>query len=318
MQALIRETGAYRLLKTEGEKADFSHAYLLVYEDGRNLRLALKEFAKLLFRCDEDTPAKRRIASLIDNECFVDCVFYPSEGKKLLVEDAERLIEESTLAPVEGDKKVFILSDFAEAMPQVQNKLLKSLEEPPKGVVFLLGTTSAFPVLSTVASRTKKLEIFPFTAEQTVGALERLTGGRYELNALSLCAITAGGNVGDALSMLEGGYYSTLLDNAFDLALCDPSRLPELVKKVGETPYKKELIGCLRLVFRDGLLVKIRTGKPLLIGEKERLQRLASGYSERALLYAQEAFSEAEKQIKFNAVFWQCIELAMAKIITKR
>lgn len=75
------------------------------------------------------------------------------------MEDAERILEESALKPVEGNKKLFVAGDFAEATTQAQNKLLKLLEEPPEGVYFLLGATVSFSVLPTILSRTEKLEI---------------------------------------------------------------------------------------------------------------------------------------------------------------
>ena len=168
MIELLQNTQAYRLLKRECAGNQNSHAYLLLFDDGRNLRSALKEFAKVLFSVsdieewDEEATEKQRIAKLIDEESFSDCLFYPNEGKKLAVEDAENIREESLLSPIEGDKKVFVLGDFADANVQTQNKLLKLLEEPPKGVIFLLGATTVFPVLPTVLSRTKRLEILPF------------------------------------------------------------------------------------------------------------------------------------------------------------
>ncbi len=318
MQTLLQNTGAYRLLKKERESTGFSHAYLLVFEDVKHLRSALKTFAKLLFECEkEDTPQKKRISNLIDTESFSDCLFYPAEGKKLMVEDAEKILEESTLAPVEGEKKVFLLSDFAEANVQMQNKLLKLLEEPPKGVIFLLGTSSAFPVLPTVLSRTKKLEIFPFSAEEITRCLIRIYGEQYDRETLSLCAAACGGNLGDACNLLEGGHQKTLTENAFSLALSPSFKLPTVAKQVGETVYKKELLNLLRLIFRDALLLKtpsVQKEKLLLPSERTQTEEVASFYTRGALLYAQEALSKAEKQVKFNAIFSQCIEICIANI----
>lgn len=323
MQTLLQTTQAHKIVKTESRENQLSHAYLLLFEDGRNLRFALRQFAKILFRCDgdaysEDGENKRRIAKLIDEENFSDCLFYPAEGKKLTVEDAESIREESTLAPIEGDLKVFVLGDFADANTQTQNKLLKLLEEPPKNVVFLLGATTSFSVLTTVLSRTKKLEILPFPLEDVTDCLERIYGDKYDRATLSMCAATSGGVVGSAQSMLEGGHFKTILDQAYSLALTREERLPALVKQIGETKHQKELLSTLRLVFRDGLLLKTQDKKAdrnlLLRAEKERSLSVANNYTTRALLYAQQALSDAEKQVKFNATFPQCIEICMAKI----
>lgn len=323
MQTLLQSTQAYRIVKTESRENRLSHAYLLLFDDGRNLRFALRQFAKLLFRCDgelysEDQENKRRIAKLIDAENYADCLFFPAEGKKLTVEDAEKIREESSLCPIEGNIKVFVIGDFSEANVQTQNKLLKLLEEPPKNVVFLLGATSSFSVLTTVLSRTKKLEILSFPLDEVTDCLERTYGEKYDRALLAMCAATSGGNVGSAQSLLEGGRFKNLLDDAYALALTGLDKLPALVKQIGETKQPKELLSALRLIFRDGLLLKTqgnRAEKNLLLkAEKERTLSVANAYTERALLYAQEALSDAEKQVKFNAVFPQCIEICIAKI----
>ena len=323
MIELLQNTQAYRLLKRECEGGANSHAYLLLFDDGRNLRTALKEFAKVLFSAysdgwDEPTEEQKRVAKLIDEESFSDCLFYPAEGKKLAVEDAENIREESLLSPIEGDKKVFILGDFAEANTQTQNKLLKLLEEPPKGVVFLLGATTVFPVLPTVLSRTKKLEVLPFAIGDVENALHRIYGNKYDAATLELCAAASGGVLGEAQNILEGGNYKSLVENAFNLCLFDDSKIPLAVRTVGETKHKKELLSMLRLIFRDALLVKMDNKAcqkaVLLKSEKEKMEKVAEKYTISALLYAQEALSSAELQVQFNAVFPQCIEVCIANI----
>ena len=326
MIELLQNTQAYRLLKRECDGDACSHAYLLLFDDGRNLRSALKEFAKILFSAVEDgweelDKDKQRIAKLIDEESYADCLFYPADGKKLAVEDAEKIREESLLSPIEGERKVFVLGDFAEANTQTQNKLLKLLEEPPKGVVFLLGATTAFPVLPTVLSRTKKLEILPFAIPEIQNALYRIYGDKHDHGTLELCAAASGGVLGEAQNILESGYYKTLVENAFNLCLFDDSKLPLAVRTIGETKHKKELLSLLRLIFRDALLVKTANAackKALLLkAEKDKIEKVAEKYTISALLYAQEALSSAELQVQFNAVFPQCIEICIANIREK-
>ncbi len=316
MKELLQNTRAYRLLTTEYAENRLSHAYLLLLEDTRNLRFALKTFAKILFDGEE---YNERITRLIDTESFSDCLFFPQSGKKLTVEDAEKIKEECTLKPLEGDKKVFVLGDFSEANVQTQNKLLKLLEEPPQGVYFLLGATSVYPLLSTVLSRTKRLDIPPFGVEEIAACLNRFYGEKYENDSLVLCSAAANGNVGKAQAMLEGGYYKTLLSDAFLLCLASDSALPVVVKQIGESKHAKELLSSLRLIFRDALLIKTgqKTTNLLLKTEKENLKKVANRYTLSALFYAQEALGKAEKELAFNAVFPQCIELCMAKIQSK-
>ena len=316
MEGLFKTTQAYRLIEEECVRGYCSHAYLLLCDDGKNLRKILKIFAKLFFTEGD----KERIGKLIDAENFADCLFYPRENKKLTVEDAESIREESMLSPVEGRRKLFVLSDFAEANPQTQNKLLKLLEEPPEGVHFLLGATSAFPVLPTVRSRTKKVEILPFQVEETVACMRRMYQDRYDTDTLTLCSAASGGVLGEAQSMLEGGYYRTLLGQAFGLVLAEAHHVPQAVQAVGETKRKKELLALLRIIFRDATLLKmggVYAKKVFLSAEKDRLIDVASKYTKSQLLYAQEVISDAEQEIQFNAIFGQCLEVCLAKINKK-
>ncbi len=303
-------------MKKEGEIDGFSHAYLLTMDDARHLPIALKTFAKLFFHCDDPKTNKtRRIAELIDEDSFSDCVRFPAADKKLTVEDAERILEESALSPVEGDCKVFLLADFAEANVQTQNKLLKLLEEPPKGVIFLLGATSVFPVLPTVLSRTKKLEIPSFSMEEVTSCLERLYRGEYDRGALALAAAASGGNVGTARGLLEGGKQRALLDSAYSLLLSPVFKLPAVTKEVGETAHKRELLNVLRLLLRDALQIKTGGSSLLLPSEKVQTAEVANAFQIGGLVYAQEALSEAEKEVKFNAIFSQCLEVCLIKIL---
>ncbi|MBR4942698.1 MAG: hypothetical protein IKZ28_01590, partial [Clostridia bacterium] len=259
MQTLLKTTQAYRLLKREYEDGKFSHAYLLLCNDARNLRTALKTFAKLFLRCaDANTPDEQRLQKRIDEDNFSDCLSFPSDNKKLTVDDAEKILEESTLHATEGDVKVFLLADFAEANVQTQNKLLKVLEEPPQGSIFLLGATTAFPVLPTVLSRVKKLEIQPFSPEQITECLARCYPDKTK-EQLSLFAAASNGSVGEAQNLVEGGYYKTLVQQAFSLVLATPQKLPQLIKEIGETKRQKELLSLLQLIFRDALLLKMQS-----------------------------------------------------------
>ncbi len=319
MQTLIRNTQAYRLLKAQAQKNRLSHAYLLLLDDKRNLRAALKTFAKILFSCDQpQTENERRISERIDKETFSDCLCFPAPDKKFVVEDAERLTEECMLRPVEGDIKVFLIADFAEANAASQNKLLKLLEEPPEGVVFLLGATTAFPVLSTVLSRVAKLEISPFDEGDIAAALGRMYENTpYTEGDFALCAAASGGSVGEAQNTLEGGDYRALVNEAFSLLLCAKEGLPTLIKKTGETKKKKELLYLLRIIFRDALLQKTMPNpqsRLLLRVEKERTKRVAERFTPATLLFAQKALSGAELHTFFNATFAQCLELFVAKI----
>lgn len=326
MQTLLKTTKAYQLIKAEGEKSRFSHAYLLHFDDWKNIKSALKLFSKLFFSCADEMlsltsdKAKTRISSLIEEERFSDCLFYPKDGEKFVVEDAEEIGEECLLQPVEGEKKVFIITDFSQATPAAQNKLLKLLEEPPSGVIFFLGATSVFSVLPTVLSRVEKLEIPPFEIEQIASCLERTYQNEkrtFSKTEYILSAAASGGCVGVAQSILEGGDTGALIQDCFSFCLAKKHELPNLIKKVGETKRKKEFLSLIRIIFRDVLLLKTGQKKTNLFlqSEKDSLEKIAKIFPVSTLIHAQELISNAEQQLFFNTVFSQCIEILFLKIL---
>ena len=319
MQTLLKKTRAYQLLKAHCESKRLSHAYLLTMDDDKNLRATVKLFAKLFFYCAEPSKQREQILSdRIDGETFSDCLFFPDAGKKFVVEDAEKVIEESLLKPVEQDKKVFVISDFSQANPASQNKLLKVLEEPPENVFFLLGATNEFSILPTVLSRVEKLEILPFSEREIEDALTRIYQGKNRLeNEIRIVSQTCGGLLGRAQSALEENDYTELVNDAFALCLATGATLPALIKKVGETKQKKELLFLLRLILRDALVWKNtkKKEKILLGAERERIEKVAEKYLVSSLLFAQGKISEAEKQVQFNAYFPQCLEVLLSSVL---
>ena len=316
MQTLLKETAAYSLMKKEEREGRLNHAYLILMDDPLSLRGALNFFARVFFGCEEPKSLEQeRISDLIEKESFGDCLFFPKKDKKFSVSDVDEIKEESALNPVEGDKKLFVIGDFSELGIQQQNKLLKLLEEPPKKVYFLLGATVPHAILQTVLSRAKKLEIPPFSTDKIVEFLKRnSTRTALSDDQLYAYAATSGGFAGNAKNALEGGYFTQIQADAFALCLQEKS-LPILARKAGESKYKKELLSFLRLIFRDALLLKTGNKKNIILKtDLEKIQKVAKLYTPTALLYAQEAISAAEKEVKFNANFTQCLEVCFGRI----
>lgn len=325
MQRLLTETDAYKRFYAKAQSGALSHAYLIVFDDGKYLPLALATFAKAVFGAAEnrygefDTLDAQRIAELIDGGKYADCKVYPKDGKRLTAEEAVEIVEECSVKPVEGDQKVFLIDKFDEALAPAQNKLLKMLEEPPEGVVFLLGARKEYSVLSTVLSRTEKIDIHPFPIEAVKDCLIRLYGDDYSETDLTVCAAAGAGSVGAAENYLYGGLYARLATAAFELCLAEEYDLPRLIKTYGETKHKKELLSLLSLIFRDALLLKtaargVKKSRMLLSVEEKRIGQVCDKHSLRALVKAQEHITEAEKQIKFNAYFPQCLETLLLNI----
>lgn len=281
MEKLIKQTTAYKIFAGDRRGGTLSHAYMLRFRDGKNLRAALKLFAAEFFGAEKDTALYNRIM----HESLTDLTIYPEEGKKISVDGVSALIGDSALKPVELGKKLYIICGFDDASPLVQNKLLKTLEEPLGGIHFLLGVTSSAPVLETVLSRVKMLDIPPFTDAQIYDALERQ--GHNELNAAA--AESSGGVLGDAENIINGGWFKEVYDAATEI--CGVMRVADIAavaQKYGDTKHKKELIAEMQRQYFTALTKGTGSG---------------AKHAKPALLYAVEGCAEANADIKFNAYF---------------
>ena len=112
----------------------------------------------------------------------------------------------TTVASVGGAKRVFILDEAHMLSKAAGNALLKTLEEPPEHVHFVLATTEPYKLLDTIRSRSQRFDFHPVSHEVLVEHLKRISGLEgYEVDddALSQVARHAKGSVRDSLSLLE-------------------------------------------------------------------------------------------------------------------
>lgn len=273
----------------------FSQPVLALFRDAVYLRALLKEIAKRFFGAAESS----REAKLIETETYADCLFFPPEGKKLTVEMCAQIIEESELRPVERTEKLFVLDAFDAASAVVQNKLLKVLEEPPEGVHFLLGASSAYPILPTVLSRVKKFELPPFSEEAIAGALRRNHAGAEGIEA---AAAASGGIYSTAESFLDGG--SETFSLAFEFLRGE--EIEAFCRRNGERKDKKEFLAAVKAILRDVLLISTGEARYVQLKSAE-VNALAREYPPGAAVAAIELTSNAERELGFNAGFANCL-----------
>lgn len=302
METLIKNTTAYKIFCREAEAGRLAHAYMLFFEDGVYLRDALKIFALRFFSTQRD----ERLGGQILRESFPDCKIYPEQGKKFNAEAAVALIEDCAMKPSAGDKKLYVISSFEECSAIVQNKLLKIIEEPPEGVTFILGATSLAPVLTTIRSRVRLLEVPPFPAEQIVAALARkmVTG-----QAARQAAVSCGGVLSIA-EALAGGQFNEIHSAALEiLSAKTVGEAGPVSLKFGESKYKKEILSEVQRL----CLAAARAGAAG--GGDGECKTLLQRWRIPALLTGAEVFGAAMRDLKFNAYYPALLYSAMLRLI---
>ena len=146
------------------------HAYLFLGPRGAGKRQAARGFAAELLaagRGGEDADRQRRLALA---ETHPDLEVVEREGASISRDQIRRVVEQTVRSPVEGDRKVLVLTEFHLVLDAAPI-LLKSVEEPPPSTFFLILAEEVPPELVTIASRCVVVPFHPLAAKVVVAQL---------------------------------------------------------------------------------------------------------------------------------------------------
>lgn len=205
---LVGQEHVARTLQNALESDRLAHAYLFCGPRGTGKTSAAKILAKAV-NC-ENGPGREPC-----NEC-VPCVGI-SAGRVMDVQEIDAasnrgideirdLRDKVRYTPVEVRHKVYIIDEVHMLTPEAFNALLKTLEEPPAKVLFILATTEPHKLPATIISRCQRLDFRLIGISEIAKRLEEVAsaaGREYREQALYLIAEEAAGGLRDALSLLE-------------------------------------------------------------------------------------------------------------------
>ncbi len=174
------------------------------------------------------------------------------------VEDIRDLREKVYLSSIRGGKRVWVLDEAHMLSRSASNALLKTLEEPPEGLVFVLATTEPEKLPPTILSRTQHFRFRRLSESEIASKLTKLTkeaGVEAEPEALALVARAADGAMRDAESLLERllatGAAITLQDTESALGLPPQTRVQALATHLVNRNLNA-LLGEASALYRDG------------------------------------------------------------------
>ena len=124
------------------------------------------------------------------------------EGGAITVDEVRRAVAQARYRPFEGRRRVIVIDAADQLVPQSQNALLKTLEEPPDASQFVLVTARPDTLLATVRSRCQRLSFGQLGTAEVTGVLVRDHG--YDQPTALASAASAGGSVGRALLLASG------------------------------------------------------------------------------------------------------------------
>lgn len=307
-ESLLKKTKIYESFKADKLNNSLNHCYLILTDD-KLAREGLCRLCAKIALCPDGGCDKCSICEKINDGAYVSLKV--NENENVSVADVEAIIEDSYFTSFDGDMKVYVISNVQGMNERAQNKILKTLEEPPENVVFILGATQPSSVLKTILSRCKKLYFDGFKTGDIYDALTEQYGGQdSEKNeAIVMSAVCGFGNLYRAEKLLsDEDFYQKF------------SLLVSVLRNLSSTKKLDEQLGRLN-VDKDnvkGYLDITETIFRLLLDSKnskeerrfKEIDSLAEGYDNASLVNILELIIKCKKMSESN-----CNPLAIADLL---
>ncbi len=331
-------------LKNQVMNSSCAHAYLFCGTRGTGKTSTAKILARAVncLNPQEGNPCNEcEVCKGLLDESILDVIELDGASKNK-VENIREIIDDVMFLPGTAKKKVYIIDEVHMVTQQAFNALLKTLEEPPAHVMFILATTELNKVPITVLSRCQQFDFRRITNSDIAGRMgEILTadGFTYDDTALSLIAELGDGSMRDSLSVLDKcvGAIDThlsfdtvtavtgiadnevLYDLAFAVAKGDTAtaltKIDEVIEKGKELSlFAERFIKYLR----DILMVQV-TNKPELFlntsaENAEKIDSLTTEFSKERLLRAIDLMCEAFAATRASSFARTTYEMAIVKM----
>ena len=331
-------------LKNQIINSQLAHAYLFCGTRGTGKTSTAKILARAV-NCEH--PINGNPCNECDtcrgilDESIMDVVEMDGASRNK-IENIREIIDDALFLPSVAKKKVYIIDEVHMVSTAAFNALLKTLEEPPEHVMFILATTELNKVPATVLSRCQRFDFRRITNEDIASRLDVVTKGSGKSvtkEALSLVAELGNGSMRDSLSILEQciGYTDETLtyDDIIDIiGLTDQSALFSISEAIIKGDGAKclsvidDVLSCgkeldvfvdsLAKFLRDLLVVKLM-GEPEKIlhvsaSNLEKMRALCENVSQEKLVNALNLLNESILKAK-NVTFKRTIyELAIVKM----
>lgn len=240
-----------RVLTHALTKQQLHHAYLFTGTRGVGKTSIARILAKSL-NCEKGISAEPcgvcRACLAIDSGNFVD-VMEIDAASRTRVEDTRDILDNVQYAPSEGRFKIYLIDEVHMLSTHSFNALLKTLEEPPEHVKFILATTDPDKIPMTILSRCLRLNLNMIALPVLIEQLEKILNEEniiFDKMALRYVAQAAKGSMRDALSLLEQAIANgegTVKQSAVEvmLGLCYQQHLPPLMRALFDLDLKTAL-----------------------------------------------------------------------------
>lgn len=283
IEKMLQESESFKRIIEDIKKGVNPHSYLFISSD----KYTAQKMA--------DLTAKGLLCNNLCGKCenclkvdHPDIKTFPTKDK-LLVEDSNKIVEESFIHPIFADRKIFIIRDIDNSTAEAQNKLLKVLEEPNSNIYYILTTSNLENVLPTIRSRCFKVEIGAFSKAE----IEKNIKISNEDDREVILALGQG-YLGKTIELSKKKNIRELFIVASSV-ICEMKSSKDVIKYSKRILEKKEDINLIFEIISQILedLIMLKDKKTDLV----KLSFFASELSKKTMDYSMKAICEIEKLI---------------------
>lgn len=334
-------------LKNQIQSETYGHAYIFSGTRGTGKTSTAKIFARAVncLNNSDGNPCNvcENCKSILDEQ-FIDVVEMDAASNNS-VDDIRELREHVKFAPSKGKYKVYIIDEVHMLSQGAFNALLKTLEEPPEYVIFLLATTEPQKIPATILSRCQRFDFKRISYDQILTRLMYICDKIsvvYDIEALKLIIQKSDGAVRDSLSALDqclsvsSGNLS--IENVLDvLGVVEKTQVIELIRYLASSNVSDVLVavdGILKQgkdltqflasiieAYRDLLIVKmVKTNHDVLINASQEyiqsLQEMSEYISPAQITRSLELLIDLSKSLKYSQNKRIVFETTLVKLIS--
>ena len=296
---VIQNSNAFKTIELDISRSRLSHVYLFVSTDENYLKSFVEIIAKRFINLNE-TEFIEKNNSRIEKRIHPDVIFY-GEDKQVDVSAVSDIVESASVSPFEADKKIFVLLNAQKMNEASQNKILKSIEEPPKNTFYLLCATSITKILPTILSRVKKIDLDNLSVNDIILMLEEKGVEKQKAEIFSSCS-NGNATFAEKLAIDNGfiEFFNSIVSCLFEInGSRDVLKFSNIFS--GKSVDKEEFINISMLLLRD--IMMILSKKEELVVCKNVLAKLkviSAGLNLSGVQGLISACLEEKKKLAFN------------------
>ena len=311
-QKLALNTKLYNKLSSAIESGRLFHANMIVGADYYLAELVIKQIAAKILSQGARSPQDAEMKTI---KGVHPDLFEFGKEKPIDVQASKTIIEKVQVSPYEGDNKVIIIYNFDRCTQAPMNKLLKTLEEPPRGTYFFLVVENENRVLQTILSRTQKfyVDILSDTEILNYAKIKYPTLDNFNLSSI------AGGSLTKLNSLAESGVSQKIYDFVMDTFLNynKTSQFGIYSKKIdGVKTYIKEVLEIFASLASKA--IRLRIGRASITRDITNITdagKIASSWPFKALVLVVDATVKAQEMLDKNATVQNVMDQFLFKIL---